>query len=259
MQKRILFMYKEQNLIYIFTMLECIEKCWIYSKEFKSGHEFVWANDQKELNAVISLFIAIGEESKKTEKSLKDDIEADINWSDVAGIRDKISHDYRGVDEKILWNTIQQELYFLKDALVDMIKLINPSNELLEEFLSSPYYRHLGYLYDIGDFRVDSLFFDVEISGEDIDENLIVEWSSYDSFDQNNFEELYHLLQPFCMSGDWQNMIDSQIKDGREFSYHIVDMWFFSKSGAKIDMQEISKREFPISVEIQDLLSDMRK
>jgi uncharacterized protein with HEPN domain len=252
-------MYKEENLIYIFTMLECVEKCWIYSREFKSGHEFVWANDQKELNAVISLFIAIGEESKKIEKSLKDDIKTDIKWSDVAKLRDKISHDYRGTDADVLWAVIQKDLPNLKDAIIEMIKLINPSNELLEEFLSSPYYRHLSYLYDIGDFRVDSLFFDVEISGEDIDENLIVEWSSYDSFDQNNFEELYHLLQPFCMFGDWQNMIESQIEDEVEYSYRIVDMWFFSKSGAKIDMQEISKREFPISVEIQDLLSDMRK
>ena len=58
-------MWCNQNIVYIFTMLECIEKCWIYTANFKNADEFVQANDQKELNAVISLFIAIGEESKK--------------------------------------------------------------------------------------------------------------------------------------------------------------------------------------------------
>ena len=65
MHKKILFMYNTKNLIYLFTMLECCEKAWIYTKEFNNPNDFIWANEQKELNATISLFIAIGEESKK--------------------------------------------------------------------------------------------------------------------------------------------------------------------------------------------------
>ncbi|AFV97715.1 MULTISPECIES: HepT-like ribonuclease domain-containing protein [unclassified Sulfuricurvum] len=139
-------MYNDENLIYIFTMLGCTEKCWIYSTGFDNPRDFIWADAQIHLNAVISMFIAIGEESKKIDQVLKNDIATKLDWSDVAGIRDKISHDYRGVDEAILWNTIHKELYLLKQALIEMIELINPSAELLNEFLDSPYYQHLQYL-----------------------------------------------------------------------------------------------------------------
>ena len=66
-------MYKEQNLIFIFTMLGCVEKCGIYTDSFTNPHEFVLADEQMRLNAVISMFIAIGEESKKIDQNLKDD------------------------------------------------------------------------------------------------------------------------------------------------------------------------------------------
>lgn len=139
-------MYKEENLIFIFTILECVEKCGIYTDGFTNPNEFIWADEQMRLNAVISLFIAIGEESKKIDQNLKDDIETKLNWSDVAGIRDKISHDYRGVDAEILWAVIQKDLPRLKGALLEMLGLIKPSRELLNEFLDSQYYKHLTYL-----------------------------------------------------------------------------------------------------------------
>lgn len=142
-------MYSEKNLIYIFTMLECIEKCWIYTKNYDNPTDFIWANDQKDLNATTTLFIAIGEESKKIEENLKNDISIKLDWKSIAGIRDKISHDYRGIDENLLWNTIHKELYNLKEALIEMLKLINPPKEIIDEFLNSIYYRHLIYLKDI--------------------------------------------------------------------------------------------------------------
>ena len=106
----------------------------------------LWSHDQIELNATISLFIAIGEESKKIEQSLKESVECDFAWNDIAGIRDKISHDYRGVDADILWIVIHKDLKKLKTALVEMVDKINPSKELLKEFLSTKYYEHIQYL-----------------------------------------------------------------------------------------------------------------
>jgi uncharacterized protein with HEPN domain len=130
-------------------MLECIEKCWIYSKDYDNPHDFVWENDQRDLNATISLFIAIGEESKKIDESLKNDIEIKIKWKNIAGIRDKISHNYRGVNEDVLWSIIHSDLYDVKNALIEMITLLNPPKEALNEFLDSIYYKHLQYLRNI--------------------------------------------------------------------------------------------------------------
>jgi uncharacterized protein with HEPN domain len=133
----------DKNLLYIFTMLECIEKCWIYTKEFDSAYEFLWANEQKELNAVISMFIAIGEESKKIDTELKNSVSTTLKWSQIAGIRDKISHDYRGVDEDVLWTIVHNDLYELKSALLKMIAIIDLDEELIQKFLNSPYYKHI--------------------------------------------------------------------------------------------------------------------
>jgi len=72
-------------------MLECCEKAWIYTKEFNNPTDFIWVNEQKELNAVISLFIAIGEESKKIDIILKENLVMELSWSDIAGLRDRIS------------------------------------------------------------------------------------------------------------------------------------------------------------------------
>ncbi len=139
-------MYDSKNLIYIFTMLECIEKAWIYTKGFENPNDFIWANEQKELNATISLFIAIGEEAKKIDSPLKEAVHCDLSRKDIAGISDKISHDYRGIDADILWIVIKKDLPKLKDSLIEMAYKVCPSEELLHAFLSSPHYKHIQYL-----------------------------------------------------------------------------------------------------------------
>lgn len=139
-------MYSSHNLVHILTMLECIEKCWIYIAEFDNPHDFTQANDQKELNAVIGLFIAIGEESKKIDGNLKNALTNGIIWSEVAGMRDKMSHNYRGIDEEVLWAVLQNDLLKLKNSLIEMFRLVDAEPEMINEFLQSPYYKHLSYL-----------------------------------------------------------------------------------------------------------------
>ena len=139
-------MSNEKDLIYIFTILECIEKTWIYTESFDDPIDFIWANDQKELNATISLFIAIGEESKKISQYLKTSVACELSWKDIAGLRDKISHDYRGVNGDVLWSVIHKDLNKLKSTLLLMIQKIDPPHELQQEFIKTPYYKHLQYL-----------------------------------------------------------------------------------------------------------------
>ncbi len=141
-------MYEDKNLLYIFTMLECIEKIWIYTAEFQDAQEFVWAQKQLPYNAVINLFIAIGEESKKIDTSLKENLTKEFSWKEVAGIRDKLAHDYRGVNEQVLWNTIHNELSTLKEALLKIYDTIKPPFELLQEVLASVYYEDIQYLLE---------------------------------------------------------------------------------------------------------------
>jgi hypothetical protein len=39
-------MYESKNLLYLLTILECIEKVSIYSRDINTADEFLWANDQ---------------------------------------------------------------------------------------------------------------------------------------------------------------------------------------------------------------------
>ena len=66
-------MFESKNMLYILTMLEAIEKVFIYSSDFVDEQEFYDANRQLNFNATVNLLIAIGEENKKIDKDLKNE------------------------------------------------------------------------------------------------------------------------------------------------------------------------------------------
>jgi len=55
-------MYDSKNFIYIMTVLECIEKIFLYTQDFDDPDEFFEANDQMHFNASQILLLVIGEE-----------------------------------------------------------------------------------------------------------------------------------------------------------------------------------------------------
>ena len=140
-------MYSEDNLVYLLTILEAIEKIKIYSSPFDNPDDFLWSNQQLNFNGTVNLLIAIGEESKKIDAKLKNEF-SDTQWKDIAGIRDKLSHDYRGIDPNILWNVIRDELDDLRAVLILMLDKIEYDKTALSEVLNTKYYSHLKYLLE---------------------------------------------------------------------------------------------------------------
>lgn len=143
----ILSMYSSKNIIYILTMLEAIEKIALYSQEFEDEENFYYANKQLNFNATVNLLIAIGEENKKLDDALK--TSSIVNWKNISALRDKLSHNYRGVDETIVWDTIQNYLPKLKTALIEILPKIENYQTYIQEALKSEYYEDLGYLRSI--------------------------------------------------------------------------------------------------------------
>lgn len=139
-----LSMFSSKNTLYILTMLEAIEKVFIYSKDFKDEEQFYFANKQLNFNATVNLLIAIGEENKKIDDDLK--ISSNIKWQNISAMRDKISHNYRGIDESIVWEIIKDYLPKLKVLLIDMLPKIEDSKLYIKEALKSRYYEDLEYL-----------------------------------------------------------------------------------------------------------------
>lgn len=140
-------MYDSKNILYILTILEAIEKIFIYSSDFKNEEEFYFANKQLNFNASVNLLIAIGEENKKIDDGLKNFTE--INWKNISAMRDKISHNYRGIDESMVWEIIVDYLPILKKLLIQMLPKINDSKLYIQEALKTSYYEELNYLNKI--------------------------------------------------------------------------------------------------------------
>ncbi|AQG80923.1 DUF86 domain-containing protein [Spirosoma montaniterrae] len=138
-------MFDKRNITYICTILECIEKVFIYGDGFTDATQFMWAQDQLNFNATWGLLLVIGEESKKLDSDLKKQY-PQILWQQIAGMRNYLAHDYRGVDKNLVFDVSRTQISKLKDVLLKMIDDVSYDKEALAEALDSPYYLHIQYL-----------------------------------------------------------------------------------------------------------------
>lgn len=99
-------------------MLETIEKGISFTHGI-SLSEF--SEDDKTQFAVIRAIEIIGEASKKVPKEIKAQY-SEIPWKDISGMRDKLIHDYFGVNIEVVWKTVDEDFKFLEPHLQLMKK-----------------------------------------------------------------------------------------------------------------------------------------
>jgi uncharacterized protein with HEPN domain len=63
----------------------------------------------------------IGEATKNLSINLKGEFK-DIEWKKIAGLRDKVIHEYFGVDWDIVWDVLQNRLAHLKSQILEVLK-----------------------------------------------------------------------------------------------------------------------------------------
>ena len=136
-------MYNPKNILYIISSLASIEKIMIYTEGFNAAEALLAANNQMNFNATTTLLIAIAEETKKTDKQLLK-TQPEIEWQNIAGMRNVLAHDYRGIDPEIVFDVVKNELPKLKTALIEALKLL-PENSV-KEVLQTKQYNHLKYI-----------------------------------------------------------------------------------------------------------------
>jgi uncharacterized protein with HEPN domain len=73
----------------------------------------VFIEDNRTTYAVIRALEIIGEATKKVPPSIKDEY-SQIPWKKMAGMRDKLIHEYFGVDLKRVWNTVNNDFPAIK-------------------------------------------------------------------------------------------------------------------------------------------------
>ena len=70
-------------------------------------------NDEKTVDAVVRNLEIIGEASRQMPEDFRR-THVNVPWPKMAGLRNRIVHDYVGIDQEIVWHIIQNELAALK-------------------------------------------------------------------------------------------------------------------------------------------------
>jgi uncharacterized protein with HEPN domain len=76
--------------------------------------------DKRTHYAVVRAVEVIGEAAKNIPQSLKAQY-PNIAWRSIAGMRDKVIHQYFGVDLQVLWDTVHQDIPPLKAAIAQVL------------------------------------------------------------------------------------------------------------------------------------------
>jgi uncharacterized protein with HEPN domain len=77
--------------------------------------------DKKTINAVVRSIEVMGEATKNIPKSLRNK-HKEIPWKKIVGMRDKLIHEYFGIDVEILWKTITEDIPPLKKFIQNLLK-----------------------------------------------------------------------------------------------------------------------------------------
>jgi uncharacterized protein with HEPN domain len=103
----------KNDLAYIDHILDCIRKIQRFSKGLNLKK---FSEDELIQDAIIRNIEVIGEAAKKISADTKNTY-YDIPWKEITGMRDKLIHDYLGVDNQVVWKTIKKDIPELRRLL----------------------------------------------------------------------------------------------------------------------------------------------
>lgn len=109
---------KKEDLLYLDHISDGIGKI----AEYVKGVEInAFIKDEEKQDAVIRKIEVIGEATKKLSKELKEAY-PDFPWHAIAGMRDKLIHDYFDVDVETVWETATKDIPALAPRIRAIIK-----------------------------------------------------------------------------------------------------------------------------------------
>jgi uncharacterized protein with HEPN domain len=109
-------MSKREPILLLEDIIESIQKIKIYTSGL-SLDDFL--KDDKTIDAVIRNFEIIGEASNRIPDEIRDKFQL-VNWHRIRGFRNRIVHDYMGIDYEIVWEIIEKDLEELKNKIQEI-------------------------------------------------------------------------------------------------------------------------------------------
>jgi uncharacterized protein with HEPN domain len=103
---------------YLRDMLENAEK----ALSFVQGMDYDgFCTDDKAVYAVIRAFEIIGEAARQIPENVRQS-HPEIQWREIAAMRNKLTHEYFGVNTKVIWRTVHEDLQVIIPLLKKMLK-----------------------------------------------------------------------------------------------------------------------------------------
>jgi uncharacterized protein with HEPN domain len=110
-------MSERDDEVYLWHMLEAAEQITSYRS---SVDEQTFVATRMLQDAVVRQLEIIGEAAKNLSSRVRD-ANPSIRWKDIAGMRDKLIHQYFGVDLRIVWDTALRDVPLLKAELARIL------------------------------------------------------------------------------------------------------------------------------------------
>jgi len=104
--------------LYLDDILDAIEKIENYVEGF-SFEKF--SADSKTVDAIVRNFEIIGEATKRIPLETKEKY-PQIPWKMMAGTRDKLIHEYFGVNLQVLWKAVKEDLPPVKRSIKSLLE-----------------------------------------------------------------------------------------------------------------------------------------
>lgn len=105
------------NAVLLLDMLLASQKIMRYVGELMQEQ---FENSDLHQSAVIRELQIIGEAARLVDEQTKQE-HSEIAWNAIAGLRNRVVHEYFRVDTDILWNVIQDDIPHLIDQLASLI------------------------------------------------------------------------------------------------------------------------------------------
>jgi uncharacterized protein with HEPN domain len=113
-------MSERSQKLFLSDIIESIDAIQIYV----AGADFdYFCSDRKTFAATIRELEIIGEAIRNISDEIKI-MYPDVLWQEIRSFRNKIAHEYFGVDTRIVWDIVQNELDLLKDQIFKILAVI---------------------------------------------------------------------------------------------------------------------------------------